>query len=35
MTHIIILTVLTVKILKVDKPTMVAVAILTKKTKNR
>jgi len=33
--HIVILTVLTVKILKFYKSTMVAVAILTKKLKNR
>jgi len=33
--HIVILTVLTVKILKFYKSTMVAVAILTNKLKNR
>jgi len=34
-THIVILTVVTVKILKFYKFTMVAEAILTKKSKNR
>jgi len=34
MTHIVILTMLTVEILKFCKPTMVAVAILTKKIEN-